>query len=219
MSSQNGSVWAASVTDTRPAFCAATMSAAVCLGPVAPSSSRPMPSQRNDQRQPYVYVILAASGTNTSWPADMPPAASPMAMPRCFSNQRATMAEPVLSAAPPAPTAMSTPAVTKSCQSWVTNADAMEPTPSSISASTMTRAGPQRSASRPANGPAAPSNNSPTAAAVESAPRLQCISTSIGLMYTPKTERTPVEASMQNVRAARTTQAGWSRRADVMAFR
>jgi hypothetical protein len=38
-------------------------------------------------------------------------------------------------------------------------------------------------------------------------------------MYTPKTERTPVEASMQNVRAARTTQAGCSRRADVMAFR
>ena len=117
-----------------------------------------------------------------SWPADMPPAATPMAMPRCVSNHRATIAEPVLSAAPPAPIAINTPAETNSCQRLETNDDAIEPTPSSAIAATMTRAGPQRSARRPANGPAAPSSSSPSAAAVESAPRLQCISSSIGLM-------------------------------------
>jgi len=44
MRSQNGSVWAASVTDTRPACCAATMSAALWRGPVAPNGRRPRSS-------------------------------------------------------------------------------------------------------------------------------------------------------------------------------
>ena len=56
-------------------------------------------------------MSAVASGTTTSCPADMPPAAIPIATPRLLSNQRATTDDPVLIAAPPAPTAMSTPAV------------------------------------------------------------------------------------------------------------
>ena len=82
------------------------------------------------------------------------------------------------------------------------------PAASSTSEVTITRRGPQRSASRPTNGPAAPSRSRETAAAPDSAPRVQPNSASIGLMYTPKTARRPDEAAMQNVSAPSTIQAG-----------
>ena len=63
-------------------------------------------------RQPNQTVSAVASGMTMSWPADMPPAAIPMANPRRASNQRATTVDPVVSATPPAPRAMKTPVIT-----------------------------------------------------------------------------------------------------------
>jgi len=75
-------------------------------------TSSPAPSQRKLARQPNQTVSAVASGITTSWPADMPPAAMPIATPRRASNQRATTVEPVVIATPPAPSAMKSPVVT-----------------------------------------------------------------------------------------------------------
>src|SRR5262249_11288982 len=75
----------------------------------------------------------------------------------------------------------------------------------------MTRRGPQESATRPASGPTAPYTRSETAAAPESATRDQPNSASIGLMYTPNADRSPVPPSMANASAPRTIQAGCTR--------
>jgi len=76
------------------------------------SRSRPTPCQRKLIRQPNHSVSTVASGMTTSWPADMPPAAMPIATPRRASNQRAATVEPVVIARPPAPRAMRSPVVT-----------------------------------------------------------------------------------------------------------
>ena len=105
-----------------------------------------------------------------------------MARPRRASNQRATTVDPVVSATPPAPSAMKTPVITYTCQSRWMNDDPMAPSASTNSEIAMTLRGPQRSASRPTKGPTAPRSKSETAAAPESAPRVQPNSASMGLM-------------------------------------
>jgi hypothetical protein len=50
-------------------------------------------------------------GTMSIWPADMAPPSMPRMSPRRATNQRAAMVEMVAMLNPPAPTAMSTPAL------------------------------------------------------------------------------------------------------------
>ena len=75
-------------------------------------ASTPRPSQKKLARQPNQSISTAASGMTTSCPADIPPAAIPMARPRRASNQRAAITEPVARPRPPDPMPMSTPVVT-----------------------------------------------------------------------------------------------------------
>ncbi len=69
-------------------------------------------------RQPNQIVRTEASGIMTSWPADIPPAEIPMAMPRRASNHRAATVDPVVIEAPPAPSAMRKPVVAYTCHSF-----------------------------------------------------------------------------------------------------
>ena len=81
------------------------------------------------------------------------------------------------------------------------------PTLSTMAESRITRRGPQRSASQPTTGPAAPSSRSEIAAAPDSAARSHPKVVSMGLMNTPKTARSPDPSSMTTTRAPRTIQA------------
>ena len=149
------------------------------IGSAIPSRARPR--ARKLIRQPNQSISTVATGMMTSCPADMPPAAMPMASPRRRSNQRAAMTDPVASPRPPEPIPITMPVVRYACQSAWTAAAPIAPSPSSPTASSVTRRGPQRSARRPANGPTAPSRSSESAATPEIAPRLQPNSASIGL--------------------------------------
>ena len=63
-------------------------------------------------RHPSQSVSAMASGITTSCPADMPPAAIPMATPRRASNHRAATVAAVGVERPPAPSAKKSPMVT-----------------------------------------------------------------------------------------------------------
>ena len=70
-----------------------------------------MPSHRKLDLHPSHSVSAVAMGMTASCPADIPAADIPMARPRRASNQRVTIVELVVSAIPPAPSAITTPTV------------------------------------------------------------------------------------------------------------
>ena len=86
----------------------------------------------------------------------MPAPLMPSTRPRCFSNQRVATVAATGAAVALDPMAAIRPTATKNCQNWVTPAPAMVPIPTRATPPVRTQRGPQRSASRPTNGPVSP---------------------------------------------------------------
>ena len=168
---------------------------------------KPAPRTTNAVRHPHASVSHIASGTTRSWPAATAPPTIPIASPRRVSNQRAATAAATPIDALPAPTAMMIPTVAYSCQSETISAAPRAPTPRRTPEAARTTRPPQRSASRPTRGPAAPLNTNDSEATRESAVRSQPNSASMGLMKTPKALRTPEAAKSAMAVPARTTHA------------
>src|SRR5215510_15628657 len=137
--------------------------------------------------------------------------ARPMARPRRVSNQRAITAEPAARPAPPEPSATRIPAVTYTCQSWLTNAELIAPAPRRAIDTVITRRAPHRSARRRASGLTVPRRRREIAATSERAARDHPNSVSMGLTYTPNALRTPDAVIIARATANMTNQAGWKR--------
>ena len=136
-------------------------------------------------RQPTVTESHMTSGMKMICPTDIAVPRMPLASPRRSMNQRfATVADRTAPMpAPPAPT--TTPQYRSSCQTSVITVVASAPIDISVTLTSTTTRGPERSMMRPTIGPARPNSSRLIATASVMDARSQPNSASNGRMSTP----------------------------------